>query len=416
MRIGVLSYCIGMAVAGSALFPAVAVASPAVSGGGGAPSGAARQLPAPASASTASARLGTIIVTANKRSEELKDVPMAVSALPGYQLDRENAFSFADYARQVPGLNIISSGEGQAQLVLRGVTSGGAQSNATVGTYVDGVPYGSSTVYSLGSILTPDIDPADLQRIEVLRGPQGTLYGSNTLGGLIKFVTTPPDTRHAAARVKLGYRSIAGGGAGFDVHAMVNLPVKEDKLGLRVNAYHRDDPGYIDNVATGRSDVNQADVDGARAQLLWTPSDKVSVRLSAMAQNLDSAGLANSGVDVDPATLQPIHGDLEQSHAPTTGLFKLKYRLYALSVNADLDWATLVSASSYSTLRLNMVGDATPAYGPALGPVLGVPGAGFSVHQPVALDKYTQELRLQSPEERTLEWRVGVFYTHERST
>src|SRR5690625_4267921 len=377
MRIGVLSYCIGMAVAGSALFPAVAVASPAVSGGGGAPSGAARQLPAPASASTASAKLGTIIVTANKRSEELKDVPMAVSALPGYQLDRENALSIADYARQVPGLNVISSGEGQAQLVLRGVTSGGAQSNATVGTYVDGVPYGSSTVYSLGSILTPDIDPADLQRIEVLRGPQGTLYGSNTLGGLVKFVTTPPDTHHAGGYVSAGIESTTDGGHGRDAHATVNVPLAEDTVGLRVNAYARTDPGYIDNVSTGQSDVNEATVRGGRAQLLWTPGDKVSVRFAAMAQNLSSDGLANGGIDIDPTTAKPIHGWHEQARAAGTGLFKVKYRLYDLTVKADLDWADFISVSSYGTLRVNKNFDMTPTFGPLLNGMLGVPGGGY---------------------------------------
>ncbi|HET7269205.1 MAG TPA: TonB-dependent receptor plug domain-containing protein, partial [Oleiagrimonas sp.] len=415
MRTRILPYCIAVAVAGSALFSTGVAAWPSAPDTGAQSSDTSQsQLPASASSSPPSAQLGTIIVTANKRSQALEDVPMAVTALPGYQLDRASAFSFSDYASRVPGLNLISSGEGHTQLVLRGVTSGSTQPNATVGTYIDGVPYGSSTVYALGSILTPDIDPADLKRIEVLRGPQGTLYGSNTLGGLIKFVTTPPDTSHAAARVKVGYRSIEGGGAGFATHAMVNVPLKKDELGLRVNAYHRDDPGYIDNVATGQSDVNQADVDGARAQLLWTPSDAFSARLWALAQNLDSDGLANQGVDVSAGTLKPIYGDLKRSHPPSTGLFKLKYRLYALSLNADLGWASLVSVSSYSTLRMNMVKDVTTAFGPILGPALGVPGAGFSLHKPVSMDKYTQELRLQSSGEREVEWRAGIYYTHER--
>lgn len=374
------------------------------------------QVPASASSTAAPTELGTVVVTANKRSQRLQDVPMAVSALSGYQLEREAAVSFSDYATQVPGLNIITSGEGQTQLVLRGITSGSGQPNATVGTYLDGVPYGSSTVYSSGSVLTPDIDPADLQRIEVLRGPQGTLYGSNTLGGLVKFVTTPPDTHNAYGRLRAGYSSIAGGGSGFDEHVMFNLPLAADKLALRVNAYHRDDPGYIDNVATGKSDVNQTTVNGGRAQLLWTPSDAVSLRLSALAQNLGSDGLANGGVDVDPATLEPIHGKFTRSRAPGTGMFKVKYRLYAALLNADFGWAKLVSSTSYSTLGVNQNPDVTAAFGPILGPAFGMPGLGFSLLQPIALDKFTQELRLESPESRTLEWRVGVFYTREHST
>lgn len=376
----------------------------------------AQVAPATSGSVASPAQLGIIIVTANKRSQRLQDVPMSITALSGYQLEREHAVSFSDYATQVPGLNVISSGEGQTQLVLRGITSGSGQPNATVGTYLDGVPYGSSTVYSSGSVLTPDIDPADLQRVEVLRGPQGTLYGSNTLGGLVKFVTTPPDTRHAYGRVRAGYSSVAGGGSGFDEHAMFNLPLAVDKLGLRVNAYHRDDPGYIDNVATGKSDVDQATVDGGRAQLLWTPNDVVSLRLSALAQNLSSDGLANGGVDVDPATLKPLHGELTHSRPPGTGMLKIKYRLYAALLNADFGWANLVSSTSYSTLRVNQNSDVTAAFGPVLGPVFGVPHIGASLRQPIALNKVTQELRLESPEAQALEWRVGVYYTREHTT
>jgi outer membrane receptor protein involved in Fe transport len=370
----------------------------------------------PASSSSAPTDLGTVIVTANKRSERLQDVPMAVSALPGYQLERESAVNFADYATRVPGLNVISSGQGRTQLVLRGITSGSGQPNSTVGTYIDDVPFGSSTVYSAGSVLTPDIDPDDLERIEVLRGPQGTLYGSNTLGGLVKFVTTPPDSSRAYGRVRAGFSSVEDGGTGSDVHAMFNVPLAVDKLALRVNAYERHDPGYIDNVVTGKTDVNRAKVSGARAQLLWTPSDAVSLRLSALAQNLGSndAGLTDGGVDVD-ASLKPIHGDLRHSHPPGSSLFKLKYRLYDASLNADFGGARLFSSTSYGTLDMNSSADVTQAFGPLLNPLFGLTNGGYSLLNPMSLDKFTQELRLQSPEEQTVEWRAGVFYTREKT-
>ena len=369
-----------------------------------------------ASGSTAPIDLGTVVVTANKRSELLQSVPMAVSAVSGDDLRREGANSFTDYATQIPGLNVISSSVGQTQLVLRGITSGSQQSNSSVSTYIDDAPYGSSTVYAEGSLLTPDIDPSDIERIEVLRGPQGTLYGSNSLGGLVKFVTAPPDATNAYGRVTLGYTSVDGGGGGFTERAMFNLPLVEDKLALRVNAYDRDDPGYIDNVATGKSGVNEDKARGGRAQLLWTPTGKVSVRLSALGQNLGSDGLANSGVEVDPATLKPIYGYQKQSRAAGTGLFKIQYRLYDLSVNADLGWATLVSSTSYGTQKLNQDGDVTAAYGPLLNPLFGLDNGGYSVSQPVTLGKFTEDLRLQSPEEQLLAWRVGLFYTRENTT
>ena len=129
----------------------------AAAGAGGGADAAADQQAQPASSSSAPTDLGTVVVTANKRSERLQDVPMAVSALQGLQLERESAVNFADYATRVPGLNVISNGQGWTQLVLRGITSGSGQANSTVGTYVDDAPYGSSTVYSAGGVLTPDI-------------------------------------------------------------------------------------------------------------------------------------------------------------------------------------------------------------------------------------------------------------------
>jgi iron complex outermembrane recepter protein len=359
--------------------------------------------------------LGAVVVTANKRNERLQDVPMAVSALQGEDLERQSALGFADYATRVPGLNIISVGPGQTQLVLRGVTSGANTPNATVGTYIDDTPYGSSTVYAAGSVLTPDIDPDDLQRIEVLRGPQGTLYGSNTLGGLVKFVTTPPDSTRVAGRIEAGASSVSGGGSGFDAHGMFNLPLVKDELALRVNAYTRHDPGYTDNVATGQKDVDDAKVRGGRAQLLWTPTDTFSLRLSALAQNLSGDALANVGTDIDPLTRRPIYGDLKQSRSAGTGDFGVRYRLYDAVMNADFGWAKLVSSTSYGTLDKSAHADVTAAYGPIINPALGL-DAGYSINNPMTLGKFTQEFRLQSREDQVLEWRAGVFFTREHTT
>ncbi|GAB2558764.1 TonB-dependent receptor [Rhodanobacter koreensis] len=392
----------------------------AASNGTAAPAtGQGQAVSPPAAGSTAPIKptnLGAVVVTANKRTERLQAVPMAVAALSGEQLERQSAFSFADYATQVPGLNVISTGAGQTQLVLRGVTSGYGQANSSVGTYIDDTPYGSSTVYSAGSLLTPDIDPDDLQRIEVLRGPQGTLYGSNTLGGLVKFVSTPPDSTQFSGRVEAGGSSVAGGGSGYDTHVTVNLPLVQDKLALRINAYDRKDPGYVDNVFTGQKDLDGDKVHGARAQLLWTPTQQLSIKLSALAQNLSSNSLANAGVDVDPVTLKPIYGDLQQSRAASTGEFDLRYRLYSADVNDDFGWATLISTSSYSTLAKGANTDYTAAYASVLNPAFGLTGVGYSLLNPITLGKFTQELRLQSPQDQTLEWRVGAFYTREHSS
>lgn len=364
-------------------------------------------------------KLGTIKVEAQKRLQPLREVPEALTVLSGDRLDRINAVDFGDYLTRVPGVNIISAGAGRTQIVLRGITSGANQPNSTVGTFINNVPFGSSTVYALGGQLAPDIDPAALERITVLKGPQGTLYGSNTLGGLVKFVTRPPDTLHYTARARVDVKSVSDGGVGWGVHATGNAPLVSNTLAVRVHAYKRTDPGYIDDIGQHKEDVNETQVSGGRAELLWTPSDALTLKLSALAQNLTGDGLAANGVngvDVDPTTLEPLHGDLVRKTSPGTGRFDLRYRLYAANIDARLGWAKFLSTTSYGTIRVSQNADMTKAFGPVLGPALGMPNAGFSMQQAIALNKWTQEFRLQSSSAQKLEWRIGLFYTHEHST
>ncbi|NWP10111.1 TonB-dependent receptor plug domain-containing protein, partial [Escherichia coli] len=130
---------------------------------------------------------------------------------------------------------------------------------------VDEVPYGSSTIFTTGATNTPDFDPRDLDRVEVLRGPQGTLYGADSLGGVLKYVTTPPNLSRMEGRIQAGIVGVADGGTGYDVSGMLNVPIVSDKLALRITGYSRLDPGYIDDVRRGLHDINESDVYGGRA-------------------------------------------------------------------------------------------------------------------------------------------------------
>lgn len=362
--------------------------------------------------------LPAIIVTANKRSQNLQDVPMSMSAISGFELQKVNAIGFSDYLARVPGVNLVSLNPGLTQIVIRGITTGSRQANSAVSTYIDDVPFGSSTVYAEGSLLTPDIDPSDLEQIEVLRGPQGTLYGSSSLGGLIKFVTRPPDSTAFYGRVQADASSLTDGGNGFTGRAMLNIPLVTKKLALRVSGFKRYQPGYVDDIGRGLRNSNRARVDGGRAQLMWTPNQDVSLRLSALSQNIQSPGLGNEGggVDIDPATLRPIYGPFENKHTPGTGAFKEGYRMYAATLSDNFGWAKLVATTSYADLNLRENTDLTVAYGPILGPVLGIQNLGVAQVNPLKQRKSTQEIRLQSPSNQKLEWRLGVFYTHEHST
>lgn len=353
--------------------------------------------------------LEAVTVTATRRSETLQKVPMAISALTYHDIQRQHLQDFADYAADVPGLTAVSTGPGLTGLSIRGISSGSQQPSASVGIYVDDTPYGSSSVFANGSLETPDIDPADLERIEVLRGPQGTLYGAGALGGVIRFITIPPDTENYSGRLEVGGTSVDGGGNGFDVHGMVNLPLVKDKLAIRANVYDRTDPGFIGDAGRGKTNVNESRVKGGRVSLLWTPTDKTSLRVTALAQNLNSDGQPVEALD--PTTLQPVYGDLQQRVAAGSGTFDGRYRLYNATFNTDFGWAKLMSSTSYSTLDSVLSVDATPLL------FLGYQANGqpYSTleQEPTRQTKATEEIRLQSPSSQTLEWLGGVFFTHE---
>jgi iron complex outermembrane receptor protein len=164
--------------------------------------------------------LTTIVVTAEKKEEKLKDVPMSITALGGNALDNLQYRSFSDYAAMVPGLSLVSSQPGYTSLTLRGQNAGGVGS--TVAVYLDESPFGSSSALLNGSILSGDFDTWDLQRVEVLRGPQGTLYGANSEGGLLKFVTTAPVLGSFSGAAEVTGETVAQGGTGGDYRAMLD--------------------------------------------------------------------------------------------------------------------------------------------------------------------------------------------------
>jgi iron complex outermembrane recepter protein len=353
--------------------------------------------------------LTTIIVTAEKRAEPLKEVPMSVTALSGDTLDVLQARTFADYAAMVPGLSLNTSQPGLTRLTLRGQNSGAVGS--TVAVYMDESPFGSSTALLNGSIITGDFDTWDLQRVEVLRGPQGTLYGANSEGGLLKFVSTAPVLGKFSGEAELNGNSVSGGGNGGAVRGVVNLPLG-DKAALRVSGYGEDVAGYIDDPTRGKSDVNDGHKEGGRASLLWEATDDLSIHLTATSQQSKYNG--TNTVDVDPTTFEPLHGDLTQSRILNEPS-EAKYENY----NATIDWNagpfSVLSTTSYGILNFDYVSDLTsfdaaPGAGVTLGQALGV---GVYEDNNAGLEKFTQEIRLASPSSDKLEWQVGGYYTHE---
>jgi outer membrane receptor protein involved in Fe transport len=227
----------------------------------------------------AASALQEIVVTAQKRSEKLHDVPMGVTAITTEELQKQQLVSLEDLQSKVPGLSLTQTAPGITRLTLRGQNVGGVGS--TVTTYVDDTPFGSSNALANGFGFSGDFDTWDLQRVEVLRGPQGTLYGAGSEGGLLKYVTNPPDPTKFAAAVQAGGEDVSHGESAGSAKGMINLPIG-DRGAFRLSGYSATLPGYIDDPSLGEKDINHGHRDGVRAALLINFSDDLSLRLNAV--------------------------------------------------------------------------------------------------------------------------------------
>jgi iron complex outermembrane recepter protein len=364
---------------------------------------------APAQTSTNVSVLEEVVVTAQKFEQKLSETPLSVTAISARNLEALGATQFRDFASTVPSLTFTTSGVGATQVNLRGITTGNNIS-PTVGIYVDEVPYGSSTPFASGAQLALDVGLFDVSRIEILRGPQGTLYGASTMGGLLKYVSVVPDVSAFGATARAGIVSTSGGGVGYDAAAAVNAPLADDKAAVRVSGFYTHDSGFIDNLASGRDDVNEADVYGGRADLLVKPTDKLSLRLAAFAQDINRDGTASA--DFGLASGEPIDGDLDQRRLRAEP-FEQEFRLVSGTLTYDFADVALTSISSYQTVRSHAITDVSAFFVPALagnGIVLG----SIEVEKQNDTDKFAQEIRLNGSA-ALLDWSIGAFYTDEDS-
>src|ERR1044072_7678581 len=247
--------------------------------------------------------LDEVVVTAQKVSQSVVDVPLSISVLGGDDLERTQSLNIQDYVKLVPGLQLTQATPGMGRLSLRGINTGGVAS--TVGGYVAETTFGSSSGLANGAILTGDFDTFDVARVEVLRGPQATLYGASSLGGVLKYVTNEPQVESFEARVRGSYETIEDGDTSYSGAALVNIPVS-DTVALLASGFYRKLGGFIDSIGTADSDVaediNGSTVSGGRASMLFKPSEAFSLQLTAFIQDIDSD--ASSVVDSDADTAE----------------------------------------------------------------------------------------------------------------
>ena len=385
--------------------------------------------------------LEQIVVTAQKREQVLTEIPMSVTVLSGQALEQQHADNFQDLVSLVPGLSISSATRGVTRLTLRGINTGGVAS--TVGVYVADVPFGSSSGLANGAILSGDFDMFDLSRVEVLRGPQGTLYGASSLGGVLKYVPEPARTDATEVRFHGSMESVDNADPGYALAGAVNVPLS-DVFAVRATAFHRADDGYIDSIGNNpiptltdpnvnvfegtlvEEGLNSVDTTGGRLQALFRPNDDFSVNLMALMQDIDTG--APSTVDADPVTLEPVNGLVQSRYQEQS--YDIAYRVYSATVDWDFGPASLQSITGYGTFEEDFQVDAAIAAELTGGPPLSsfltflfddpntpeiAPLISAILPQVTSTDKWTQEFRLVSPDSDTFEWLVGAYYTDEES-
>lgn len=353
--------------------------------------------------------LEEIVVTANRREQDVQEVPASVQVLSGRVLDQLGANDFEDYLNAISGVGMTRSGSGTVKAGVRGVSnvigsdSGVGDSTSAVGLYLNDVPI-------QGSGPLPDMALYDVQRIEVLKGPQGTLYGEGAMGGAIKMILTPPEPGVFSTRAEGGVSVTEDGGTNYEVKGVVNLPLIDERMAARLVASYRDDGGFVDNTFTNRDDVDSSTTLNFRGLLTWSLTDALSAEVLALHQDFDQDDFGEVVAGL---------GDL-QSNLPEDRYHNVDFDLYALTLKYDLGGAELVSSSSYwqnerqQFYRAGTVGYFLNFTLEPFGLPLVAPAdpQGFTLF----LDQqaFTQELRLSSTGDERIDWAVGAFYRSAR--
>jgi outer membrane receptor protein involved in Fe transport len=384
------------------------------------------------------AELAEIIVTAEKRDSTIQKTPISITAISGDALTAQGTTNMLEVAQETPGVSFRTAGPGQTEFEVRGLASSGG-ATATVGYYLDDIPISPPAIGDIGKVV---IDPTlyDLNRVEVLRGPQGTLYGAGSMGGTIKVITNPAEVNSFESTADGTFSSTDGGGNNWAANAMLNVPLVTDKAALRLVVSSSDNDGWIDrivvhpfplptnigctetaafygcargNVANGPiqqviPDVNWVRLDSARMNVTIQPSDRLKITAMAMYQGTTTGGYSQFDAPPGPggtlAHYQPFNTPEPSSDYS---------RLSSITVTYDFSGAKLTSATSYWNRTLTQLQDLSEttqniSFVPQFFPNVGN-------KETDSLAQFSQEIRLTSTGGDPFQWLVGGFFSYLRS-
>ena len=383
----------------------------------------------------ATAQLEEVVVTATKRSSTVQETPMSVTAITGEDIQERGLTDFAAIIQSVPGVSMRTSGPGQTEIEMRGMTSAGGNSS-TVGFYLDDTPLTAPANSQNGKVV---IDPNlyDLNRVEVLRGPQGTLYGSGSMGGTVKLVPNQPNPSALDASAEIIPSHTDGGGFNRAENAMVNLPFGGGTAALRIVGSESHDSGWIDRtviadgqfpletngltkrgnvaaapVAANYQGVNDEELQAVRASLLWKPTDQLSMAPFFLYQEIKQNGLGQ--IDSNPGTnahFEPFNSPEPFSDRIALGSFNLQYSFDAFDVTSTTsrwvrDTALRQDGTEEFQWAFSVPSSILPFY---------VAQGGIGATSPTPLEADTsrqtsEEIRLTSSGNSKFKWLVGYFY------
>ncbi|WP_420142657.1 TonB-dependent receptor [Sphingomonas sp.] len=389
---------------------------------------------------------GDIVVTALRRNTRIQETPLAISATSGDDLAASGTTSFADLTRNAPSLRIVDSGPGQRRVLIRGIQSSG---EATVGVYYDETPVsGSVSTSSDAASSTPDFRLFDVARAEVLRGPQGTLFGSGSMGGTLRVIFEKPKADRIEAAVSGNLSTVKGGSEGWSVDGMVNLPLIEDKIALRVVGNYNRFAGYVDNIILAndpnaknvadttpagdrylrnRKNINDGYSAGGRALLRLTPTERLTVDLAAFYEKVSTESPMWR-----PESSAAVGRKFVSSARGRAGNYD-ENRIYNATVRYEFDGFNVVGVTSYFDRDRTQVSDVSDTFNgrdtaagcrqyllrnagtcsdAQLGGYLTATRAiqQSSLLQPQSVKNWVNELRVSSDSDSPFQWTAGVFF------
>ncbi len=361
-----------------------------------------------------------IIVTATKRNANLQDIPFSINAQTQADIQRSGAVTLEDISRNVAGLSIQNLGPGQSQVAIRGVSAGQIVRDQPgvkeqVGVYLD------ESVISL-SLFTPDLDLFDLNRVETLRGPQGTLFGSGSIGGTIRYITNQPDFNDASALVEGDVQLVDGDDIGWHLKGAVNVPLVEDKAAIRAVGYYTQYGGFIDALREGggiTEDVNSGERYGGRLALALQPTEGLTITPRVIYQEVIANGnnrqevfnlFANPFTTTRPAVTL---GERQQ-YLLLDEAFRDETLIADLVVNAELGSVAMTTVTSFTDRNILVSRDASALSG-SVSIDLGFPDAAVTLPSNLRdvtdVEQISQEVRFASDNDSPFQWVVGGYYS-----